>query len=118
MIYPSINEVKAILKEVSDGSQQPYFRFPVKLEIYADCMTPVMAVRRLKNASHHCFLLESAEQSRQWGRYSFLGYDPSMEITCQNGITKVTDKKTGAVVTKQSDHPGSLIRIGREIFSR
>ena len=110
MIYPSINEVKAILKEVSEGSQQPYFRFPVKLEIYADCMTPVMAVRRLKNASHHCFLLESAEQSRQWGRYSFLGYDPSMEITCQNGITKVTDKKTGAVVTKQSDHPGSLIR--------
>ena len=41
-------------------------------EIFADIRTPVEVLRALKNVSRHCFLLESAEDSKQWGRYSFL----------------------------------------------
>lgn len=100
MIYPSLTQAKELIAD--------YHRLPMKLELYADSITPVMAVRRLKRASHHCFLLESAEQSKQWGRYSFLGYDPVMEITCQNGTMKITDG--GMITTEQVKHPGHLIR--------
>lgn len=126
MIYPSFDQIKELLTEdlqsrnlknadiqkgiITKDEKRCYHRFPLKLELYADSITPVMAIRRLKRASHHCFLLESTEQSKQWGRYSFLGYDPTMEITCQNGMAKITDRETGISVTKQTDHPGNLIR--------
>lgn len=100
MICPSLAQAKEFLTNAK--------RIPMKMEFYADTVTPVIAVRRLKKASHHCFLLESAEQARRWGRYSFLGYDPAMEITCQNGIAKITEG--GKSVTVQTKHPGSLIR--------
>ncbi|MFR1255291.1 MAG: hypothetical protein ACLSCU_03510 [Eubacterium sp.] len=29
------------------------------------------------------YLLESVEGGEKWGRYSFLGYDPIMRVTCQ-----------------------------------
>lgn len=115
MIYPSLEQVKEILnQEINSASRQeekitecPYYRIPLSLELYADALTPVTAVRRLKQAGHHCFLLESAEQSRQWGRYSFLGYDPTLEITCQNGTAQITG---GESTVQQTDHPGRLIR--------
>lgn len=106
MIYPSLPQAKEILHN-TEGVRKPYHRLPLKLELYSDSITPVMAIRRLKQVSHHCFLLESAEQSKQWGRYSFLGYDPTLEITCQNGMAKV---KSGTDFTEQTDHPGKLIR--------
>ncbi len=101
MIYPSLSQAKELL------SQSVYHRIPLKMELFSDTITPVMAIRRLKQVSRHCFLLESAEQSKQWGRYSFLGYDPILEITCQNGTAKVT---SGTVFTEQTQHPGNLIR--------
>lgn len=104
MIYPSLSHAKELLAK---NLQKSYHRLPLKMELYADSITPVMAVRRLKKASHHCFLLESAEQSKQWGRYSFLGYDPTMEITCQNGTAKITDRGAGTFVTEQIGHPGN-----------
>lgn len=121
MIYPSFDQIKELLTaDLQSGNlkntkkardeKRCYHRLPLKLELYADSITPVMAIRRLKRASHHCFLLESAEQSKQWGRYSFLGYDPTMEITCQNRMAKITNRETGTKVTKHTDHSGSLIR--------
>lgn len=107
MIYPSLNQAKELLAK---DTQNPYPRLPLKLELYADSITPVLAIRHLKRASHHCILLESAEQSKQWGRYSFLGYDPTMEITCQNGTAKITDRTAKTSQTNQVGHPGSLIR--------
>lgn len=109
MIYPTLEHAEELLRKAENG-QKNYSRIPVKLEIYADMITPVLAVRRLKSASHHCFLLESAELSRQWGRYSFLGYDPTMEITCQNGVVNITDKEAGTTLTQQTDHPAVLLR--------
>lgn len=107
MIYPSLQQAEELLREDITNGKSPYHRLPLKLELYSDSITPVMAVRRLKRVSHHCFLLESAEQSKQWGRYSFLGYDPTLEITCQNGEAKITGATASA---EKTSHPGRLIR--------
>ncbi|WP_051608556.1 anthranilate synthase component I [Selenomonas sp. FC4001] len=61
---------------------------PVSCEILADFITPMEALRILKNTSEHCYLLESAQASDKWGRYTFLGFEPRMEITCLNGAFK------------------------------
>ena len=101
MIYPSLSEVKRIA-----GSGE-YKRIPIKLELSADMITPVMAVRKLKKISRHCFMLESAEATKKWGRYTFLGYDPILEITCQDGNLKI---KSGITVENTTSHPGDAIR--------
>ncbi len=101
MIYPSFEEAKQIL---SNGD---YRRIPLKTELNADMITPVMAVRRLKKVSRHCFMLESAEADKKWGRYTFLGFDPTVEITCQNGVMHI---KSGIDVTEEVSHPGDVIR--------
>ena len=79
MLYPTLEEVKYLIQK------KEYGRIPIKKELYADTITPITAIRILKNVSKHCFLLESADTAKRWGRYTFLGFDPSMEITCQNG---------------------------------
>ena len=61
---------------------------PVSCEILADFITPIEALRILKNTSEHCYLLESAQASEKWGRYTFLGFEPRLEITCLNGEFK------------------------------
>ena len=110
MFYQSYRQIQELL---AIETQKRYGRFPLKLELYSDSMTTMMALRRLKQADHHCFLLESAEPSRQWGRYSFLGYEPVMQITCLNGEVQITDLETGKSVVRQTRDPGSLIQIGR-----
>ena len=42
-------------------------------------------MRILKNISTHYYLLESAQTDEKWGRYTFPGFDPIMEITCVDG---------------------------------
>ena len=66
-----------------------YKVLPVSCEILSDICTPIEALRILKNVSTHCYLLESAQQDEKWGRYTFLGFDPKLEITCENGQMQV-----------------------------
>lgn len=84
-----------------------YKTIPVSTEIYADICTPIQALRILQNVSHHCYLLESVEDHQKWGRYSFLGYDPKMELTCTNGVMTV---KSGSSVSFPVKHPGDYIK--------
>lgn len=49
---------------------------------------PVYVLRILKQISRHVYLLESADAQKRWGRYSFLGYDPLLEITCHDGLVR------------------------------
>lgn len=62
-----------------------YDVLPVSCEILSDFITPIEAMRILKNVSKHCYLLESVQENEVWGRYTFLGFDPKMEITCVGG---------------------------------
>ena len=101
MLTPTLDEVKTI----AQGGD--YRRIPVCRELYADSITPVAVMRILKNYSHHCFILESVEDAKKWGRYTFLGFDPLLELTCQNGTLTV---KSGTTITEQTTHPGEAIR--------
>jgi anthranilate synthase component 1 len=48
---------------------------PLRHEFVADCETPVSAFLKLRGEGP-AFLLESAEQGKRFGRYSFIGYRP------------------------------------------
>ena len=89
-IRPSIEEVVRFAAEECGGGR-PYRRYPVSTEIFADVATPIEVLRKLKNVSAHTYILESAEAQEQWGRYTFLGYDPKLDITCLNGRMTVGD---------------------------
>ena len=95
---PSIEEIKAI------AATGAYKVAPVSCEILADVCTPIEAMQVLKNVSTHCYLLESAQANEKWGRYTFLGYDPKMEITCVDGTLRAGD------VTLQTDDPSGVLR--------
>ena len=58
---------------------------PVRCELMSDLRTPIEVLKILKNVSTHCFLLESVAEQEKWGRYTFLGFDPKMSITCTDG---------------------------------
>ena len=78
-IFPALENVKEI------ASTGRYRVLPVSCEILSDFTTPMEAMRVLKQVSTHCYMLESAASHETWGRYTFLGFDPSLEITCRNG---------------------------------
>lgn len=106
-MYPSIEEIQALC------ASGQYKRIPLCKEIMGDRFTTIEVMRTLKAASHHCFILESAENNQPWSRYSFLGYDPAMEITCLNGT--LTIKKGGEEEEKETTvcqvaHPGETLR--------
>ena len=111
-MHPDLQTVKQI---AAGGA---YKRVPVCREILSDTYTPVEVMRILRKASRHCYLLESASQEEAWGRYSFLGYDPTMEITCLNGEVTIRENLgdgTETVTTKHVEHPGDTLR---EILAR
>ena len=85
-IKPSIEEVK----KFKDTGK--YDVVPISTEILSDFTTPIETVRILKNASKHCFMLESAVADETWGRYTFLGYEPKLSIDCVDGVINTTGK--------------------------
>ncbi len=83
---PELNEIKRL---AADGS---YKVIPVSCEILSDFITPIEALRILKKASDHVYMLESARADDTWGRFTFLGFDPKLLITCKDGRMTVGDK--------------------------
>ena len=81
---------------------------PIRRTLLSDLRTPIEVLRVLKNVSRHCYLLESLESSDRWGRYTFLGYHPSLEITCVDGVVRITEG--GHTRTVQTRQPGNLLR--------
>lgn len=75
---------------------------PVSREIMADLKTPMEVLRILKNVSRHCYILESVENQETWGRYTFLGFEPKMEIACTDGLLTI---KNGTEKKMQVSHP-------------
>ena len=82
-IAPSLGEAKKI------AATGKFDVLPVSCEILSDFTTPIETMKILKNVSTHCFMLESAWADRKWGRYTFLGFDPKLEITCTDGQMQI-----------------------------
>lgn len=99
MIFPSLDRVKAI----APG----YDIVPVYMEILSDVRTPISVLKALKQVSSHTYLLESADNSNHWGRYSFLGYDPKIELFCKNHKMTIKD---GTTRTFECSDPAVEIR--------
>lgn len=95
---PSLEKVREI------AAEDKYDIVPISCELLSDICTPIEALRRLKNVSRHCFMLESAVSAEKWGRYTFLGCDPRLEVTCAHGVMKVGD------VSFKTDDPAMHIR--------
>ena len=79
---------------------------PISKEILSDIKTPIEVLRILKGADKHCYMLESVESQEKYGRYTFLGFEPTMEITCMNGVMTV---RNGREEEKEVEHPGEVI---------
>ena len=99
-IQPSLSEVRKI------ASTANYTVLPISCEILSDFTTPIEAMRILKTVSDHCYMLESAQADETWGRYTFLGFEPKMEITCLDGAIHVAleDGKQECVTGNPSDY--------------
>lgn len=97
-ILPALEEVRRI---AGDGR---YNTVPVSCEILSDFTTPIETLKVLKNVSDHCYMLESARADETWGRYTFLGFDPKLEIVCKDGEVKIGSR------TVRTDHPSDCIR--------
>lgn len=99
MIKPDLEEVKRY--------QGKYQCVPVYRTLYADVRTPISVLKALRKVSRHCYMLESLEDSTKWGRYTFLGYDPKLEIKCADGRLLIDG---GTALSIETDAPGEYIR--------
>lgn len=100
-IRPNFQEASVL------AAQGLYKCIPVSTELYSDLYTPIEVLRKLKRVSRHCYMLESIEDNEKWGRYTFLGYDPKLELTCTDGRLTV---KNGTSMVFETKHPGEYIR--------
>jgi len=103
MISPSLTEFKKKLKKGN--------LIPVWQEVLADFDTPVSAFKKIESGKYS-FLLESVEGGEKWGRYSFLGSEPSVIFKSKNGNIEITEKGK----TKKSQ--GDPIDALRNLLSR
>ncbi|MDE6744382.1 MAG: anthranilate synthase component I [Lachnospiraceae bacterium] len=97
-IKPGLEEVKRI------AATGEYKVLPVSCEILSDICTTIEAMKILKKVSSHCYMLESVAEQEKWGRYTFLGYDPKMEITCTGG------EMTAGSIRLKTEDPAQVLR--------
>ena len=90
------------VREIADSGK--YDILPVSCEILSDICTPIEAIMILKNVSTHCYMLESVAEKEKWGRYTFLGFDPKLQITAAGNDLTIGDVKM------TSDDPSVQIR--------
>lgn len=102
-----------------------YSVVPVCKEILNDMVTPLAFLMRIKEGNKRCFLLESADGDGNQGRYTFLGYQPSMRLRAgdegvavtqlegQTGIDREV-KETEEIIVYTEDMNGILRRIFKE----
>ena len=100
MIKPSCDEIMELAKS--------YTTIPVCKEIVADVITPITFLRRIAASKKRFFLLESIEGGEKWGRYSFIGYDPIMRVSCKNAV--VTIDRNGKMKNIETKKPLEVLR--------
>ncbi len=85
-----------------------YSVIPVYQEFLGDVLTPIAILKKLAENSSRYYLLESVEGGKTWGRYSFLGCDPLMRITCRD--CEVTIERNGKKEIKRTETPLEVLR--------
>lgn len=99
MVKHSYEELKKYYKN--------YSLIPICKEIYSDCITPIILLRKLANVNRNYFLLESVENGAHFGRYSFLGFEPLLRIYCDHGTVMI---KSGGVMKAIEGEPLTVLK--------
>ncbi len=99
MLYPDLPTVQEALKT---------FRLaPVCREILSDTCTPIHIFNALEAGEERCCILESVDNSQQWGRYSYIGVRPKAEVRIKNGTLAFT--REGKLSESPIDNPLSFL---------
>jgi anthranilate synthase component 1 len=83
-----------------------YSLFPIYKKLTNFHRSPSEIFLILLGLSSHCFILESAEITEN-GRYTFIGFDPDMEITVRNHVMTIN----GSVEINESDPKKTIAKI-------
>lgn len=104
MLKPDSRQIEQLAKE--------YDILPISREIFADVVTPITLLRRIAAENGRCFLLESIEGGEKWGRYSFLGYNPVLRVSCKRDLVTIEGEENREIETKKP------LEVLREILAR
>ncbi|MBI3327543.1 MAG: anthranilate synthase component I [Nitrospinae bacterium] len=99
MYFPPLDEFKA---KAGQGNLVPVYR-----EIMADLETPVSAFLKL-DRGEYSFLLESVEGGEKWGRYCFLGGEPSIIFQSKGSRVEIT--REGRCEVQEGVDPLDVLR--------
>lgn len=81
---------------------------PVYKDFLANTQTPVSAYLKLIDKSFS-YLLESADQGKRWGRYSFIGYAPHLVALFHTQQTEIRERDQSTVL-KDARNPLHVLR--------
>jgi anthranilate synthase component 1 len=99
MIKPTLEEARAL----SAG----HTLIPITMELYADLKTPVEILRTIQSKGQASYILESAPDGENWGRYTFLGYDPVMEVSGRGNTVTIRKNQSTEI---QEGHPHAILK--------
>ncbi len=99
MYSPSKERVEELLAD--------YGTVPVSREILSDVRTPMEVMSALLAVDDHCFILESIEDRTRWGRYTIIGFQPEMDLTCTDGTIEINEGGSRRAVR---GNPSDVIR--------
>lgn len=100
------------LKEIREYAKEGYQTLPIIKSYLADEITTITALKKMKAAYDHVFMLESAVSNQKTGRYTFIGMNPILEVTATNGEVSVI--KNGQIVERD---PQTVEETLREILA-
>lgn len=83
-----------------------YATVPLSCEMVMN-YTPLGIIKKVRAVSSHCFMLESADDNKRTGRYTFIGFDPKLEISCKDYEIKIVDSNGTRVI---NDNPRSYVK--------
>ena len=97
-VLPDLQMIRHLAKD--------YRSVPVCMTLPETARDPLELFCVLRSKSQHCFIFESLEDPDQWGRYTFLGFNPKAEITCTDGKLRI---KGEASFETETSNPGAYI---------
>ena len=102
-----MNYYPSLLDATKLSTQNGYKNIPVSLTIPNEYDDVLDIFKKLCTVSKNVFILESVEDNKNWGRYTFLGYDPKLELTCLDRTIKI---KSGTEIIIENTAPHKYIR--------
>jgi anthranilate synthase component I len=113
MLKPTMTEFDAL-------ARRGYNLLPVAREIAADLETPVSAFLKVTRGDYS-FLLESVRGGEKWGRYTFLGTEPSMVVRASYGqmdLIRPASSERGGVSSIESRPVDNCFEAMRQELKR